>query len=88
MTEVVDRRPILITGGAGFIGSNLADRLASGGNEVLVYDALSRAGVDRNLQWLKERHGSRITPIIRDVRDEDELVRAAADAKAVFHLAA
>jgi CDP-paratose 2-epimerase len=86
--DLVDSRPILITGGAGFIGSNLADRLASGGNEVLVYDALSRAGVDRNLEWLKARHGSRIIPIIGDVRDEDELVRTAADAKAVFHMAA
>jgi CDP-paratose 2-epimerase len=80
--------PILITGGAGFIGSNLADRLAGEGHEIIVYDALSRAGVERNLEWLKERHGSRITPIIGDVRDEDQLVRAAADAKAVFHLAA
>ena len=83
-----DGRPILITGGAGFIGSNLADRLAGEGNEVIVYDALSRAGVERNLAWLKERHGERITHILGDVRDEDELVRAAADAKAVFHMAA
>ena len=81
-------RPILITGGAGFIGSNLADRLAGEGHEILVYDALSRPGVERNLAWLKSRHGSRITHIAGDVRDEDELVRAAADAKAVFHMAA
>ncbi|HEX8838874.1 MAG TPA: SDR family NAD(P)-dependent oxidoreductase [Sphingomicrobium sp.] len=83
-----DSRPILITGGAGFIGSNLADRLAAEGNEVIVYDALSRAGVERNLAWLKERHGEKVTHILGDVRDEDELVRAAADAKAVFHMAA
>jgi CDP-paratose 2-epimerase len=81
-------RPILITGGAGFIGSNLADRLAGEGNEVIVYDALSRAGVERNLAWLKERHGKKVTHILGDVRDEDELVRAAADAGAVFHMAA
>jgi CDP-paratose 2-epimerase len=83
-----DSRPILITGGAGFIGSNLADRLAGEGHEIIVYDALARAGVDQNLTWLKERHGSRITHVLGDVRDEDELVRAAADAKAVFHFAA
>src|SRR3954470_7337357 len=83
-----DDRPILITGGAGFIGSNLADRIAGEGREVLIFDALSRAGVERNLDWLKGRHGSRVTSIIGDIRDEDELVRAAADAGAVFHLAA
>ena len=83
-----DSRPILITGGAGFIGSNLADRLASDGHEIIVYDALSRPGVERNLAWLKERHGGRITSIVGDIRDEDEVARAAADAKAVFHMAA
>jgi CDP-paratose 2-epimerase len=83
-----DARPILITGGAGFIGSNLADRLASQGHEIIVFDALSRAGVERNLAWLRDRHGSRIVSILGDVRDEDEVVRAAADAKAVFHFAA
>src|SRR5215217_9540564 len=88
MTGRRDGRPILITGGAGFIGSNLADRLASEGHEVVIYDALSRAGVDRNLAWLRDRHGSRVTSIIGDIRDEDEVVRAAADAKAVFHMAA
>jgi CDP-paratose 2-epimerase len=83
-----DSRPILITGGAGFIGSNLADRLAGEGHDIILYDALARAGVDRNLAWLRERHGSRVTHVLGDVRDEDELVRAAADAKAVFHFAA
>jgi CDP-paratose 2-epimerase len=83
-----DDRPILITGGAGFIGSNLADRLAGAGHEIIVYDALSRAGVERNLAWLKATHGDRITSMVGDVRDEDQLVRAAADVKAVFHMAA
>jgi CDP-paratose 2-epimerase len=83
-----DSRPILITGGAGFIGSNLADRLAGGGHDIIVYDALSRPGVERNLAWLKDRHGSRITHVAGDVRDEDELARAASDVKAAFHFAA
>ena len=88
MSGPADTRPILITGGAGFIGCNLADRLASEGHRILVYDALSRAGVERNLAWLKSRHGDKIANVVGDVRDEDELVRAAADAKAVFHMAA
>src|SRR5437764_8566125 len=83
-----DGRPILITGGAGFIGSNLADRLAGEGHEIVVYDALARPGVERNLDWLRKRHGPHISHIAGDVRDEDELVRAAADAKAVYHFAA
>ena len=83
-----DRRPVLITGGAGFIGSNLADRLAGEGHRILVYDALCRPGVERNLAWLNMHHGRLITHIPGDVRDEDELVRAARDAKAVFHFAA
>jgi CDP-paratose 2-epimerase len=80
--------PILVTGGAGFIGSNLADRLAGEGHEVLVYDNLSRPGVERNLSWLKDRHGHRIVPIVADVRDAAALSLAAREAQAVFHMAA
>lgn len=88
MSRERDDRPILITGGAGFIGCNLADRLAGEGHEVIVFDALSRPGVERNLQWLKDRPGSRIAGIVADIRDEDAVARAVADAKAVFHMAA
>ncbi|MDB5717848.1 MAG: family NAD(P)-dependent oxidoreductase [Sphingomonas bacterium] len=83
-----DRRPVLVTGGAGFIGCNIADRLAAQGHDVLIYDALARAGVETNLAWLKQRHPDRITSIIADIRDEDAVRRAAAGAKAVFHMAA
>jgi CDP-paratose 2-epimerase len=83
-----DGRPVLVTGGAGFIGCNIADALASQGHEVLVYDALSRPGVERNLAWLKERHGEQVSAIIADIRDEDSLARAAREAKAIFHMAA
>jgi CDP-paratose 2-epimerase len=85
---ILRRRPILITGGAGFIGSNLADRLASEGRDVLVLDALSRAGVERNLAWLKSRHPERISTVIADIRDEAAVANAAVEAQAVFHLAA
>ena len=80
--------PILITGGAGFIGSNLADRLASDGRAVRIYDALSRSGTERNLAWLQSRHRDRIDFVHADIRDHDRLRAAAADVQAVFHLAA
>ena len=71
------REPVLVTGGAGFIGSNLADRLATEGHDILIYDALSRPGVERNLEWLKRRHPSRISVAIADVRDAGSLSAAA-----------
>ncbi|MBV8915053.1 MAG: NAD-dependent epimerase/dehydratase family protein [Acetobacteraceae bacterium] len=80
--------PVLITGGAGFIGSNLADRLAGTGHEVIVFDALARPGVGANLDWLRRRHGSRIQPVIADVRDREKLDRAVGRAACVFHMAA
>ncbi|HEX8584504.1 MAG TPA: SDR family NAD(P)-dependent oxidoreductase, partial [Allosphingosinicella sp.] len=88
MTNPSDSRPVLVTGGAGFIGCNIANALAAQGHQVLVYDALSRPGVERNLAWLKDSHGDRIQSVTADVRDEDSLARAARDAKAVFHMAA
>ncbi len=87
-TTPADGRPVLITGGAGFIGCNIANTLAEDGHEVLIYDALSRPGVETNLAWLKERHPGLIASITADIRDEDELARAAREAKAVFHMAA
>ncbi|WP_204165420.1 NAD-dependent epimerase/dehydratase family protein [Methylobacterium sp. 17Sr1-1] len=85
---IAGRRPVLITGGAGFIGSNLADALAAEGRDVLVYDALLRPGVEANLAWLKERHPQRISAVTADLRDAGSLAAAAAEASSVFHLAA
>ncbi|WP_367614561.1 SDR family NAD(P)-dependent oxidoreductase [Teichococcus coralli] len=84
---LLSRRVALVTGGAGFIGSNLADRLATDGHDVLVLDALARPGVEANLQWLKARHPERVTARIADIRDEAAVEEAARDAKVVFHLA-
>jgi len=60
---------VLITGGAGFIGSNLAMRLLERGCRVRVLDSLERPGVDRNLAWLAAAHGDRVEPLIADLRD-------------------
>lgn len=80
--------PYLIIGGAGFIGSNFADQLLQDGNDVVIFDNLSRSGVERNLCWLESRHGAkmRITP--GDIRDADAVAEIVADACAVFDFAA
>ncbi|WP_284348749.1 NAD-dependent epimerase/dehydratase family protein [Roseisolibacter agri] len=88
LSRAVGDGPVLITGGAGFVGCNVADRLLRAGREVVVLDNLSRAGVDRNLAWLRATHGDRVRAIVADVRDGDAVVRAARDAAAVFHFAA
>ena len=78
----------LITGGAGFIGTNLADRLLSEGRRVRIFDNLSRPGVERNLDWLYERHGSRLHFMQADIRDPEDVHAAVRDASQVFHFAA
>jgi CDP-paratose 2-epimerase len=89
MPAVMRRRSmVLITGGCGFVGANLADRLASAGERVLLYDNLSRANVIKNLEWLQQRHGRRIETVIADVSDADTLRETVRQASAVFHLAA
>jgi CDP-paratose 2-epimerase len=82
------RGHVLITGGAGFVGTNLADRLARDGRRVIVYDSLARLGVEENLAWLRHKHGHLIEACIADVRDAASLQEAVGQAAAVFHLAA
>jgi CDP-paratose 2-epimerase len=87
--RVVGRsRPILITGGAGFIGSNLANALAASGRDVLIFDSLHREGVEQNLSWLQLRHPGRVSAAIADIRDAAALADAVQDSEAVFHFAA
>jgi CDP-paratose 2-epimerase len=88
MSQDEDNRPVLITGGCGFIGCNLADRLAERGDDVVVLDNLARAGVRENAQWLKSRHGDRITITTADIRDPIPVIDAVREARAVLHLAA
>ena len=81
-------RPILITGGAGFIGTNLTHRLASQGRKVRILDNLSRAGVEKNLQWLLEEHAESLEFQEADIRDASAVKRAVSGVETVFHLAA
>ncbi|HVU50014.1 MAG TPA: NAD-dependent epimerase/dehydratase family protein [Polyangia bacterium] len=80
--------PVLLTGGAGFIGTNVAHRLLAGGQPVILLDDLSRKGVEANAERLCARYGSSCELLRGDVRDE-RLVRAAVRRSgAVVHLAA
>lgn len=83
-----DTRPALITGGAGFIGTNLAHRLLESGRRVIVLDNLSRAGVEDNLRWLCSTHGAMLEFEEADVCDAPALQNAVARASQVFHFAA
>ena len=80
---------VLITGGAGFIGCNMAKRLMERGDEVIVFDNLSRKGSEANLEWLRE--SGRLTFINGDVRGYDllrEVFEHHHDVDVVMHFAA
>lgn len=83
-----DRRPCLITGGAGFIGANVARRLLALGRPVMLLDNLSRPHVQRNVDELRREFGSRVELIRGDIRDEQLLPRLVRKAGHVFHFAA
>lgn len=78
---------LLITGGCGFLGSNLAAHALERGDDLVVFDNLSRQGSILNLMWLQQQgafafvHGD-----IRNANDVDRLIRSA-QPEAVFHLA-
>lgn len=79
----------VITGGAGFIGINYAAHLLSRGDEVIIFDNLSRAGTPRNIEWLKKTFGeSSFELIVGDVRDENQIKTAVKPADLILHLAA
>ncbi|HET7371540.1 MAG TPA: NAD-dependent epimerase/dehydratase family protein [Gammaproteobacteria bacterium] len=82
------RPPVLVTGGAGFVGTNLTARLVAEGRQVRVLDNLSRPGVERNLEWLRQRCGSAIEFIPGDMRNARVVDRAVDGCSQIFHLAA
>jgi CDP-paratose 2-epimerase len=81
-------RPVLITGGAGFVGTNTAHRLLSTGRRVRILDDLSRPGVETNLEWLAGRHGANLEVEIGDVRHRDTVRRVVRGVQCVYHFAA
>jgi len=81
-------RNYLVTGGAGFIGSNYAHRLIQRGEKVTIYDNLSRSGAPRNIAWLEETFGKEaFRLIVGDLRSADLITKSAKDADVIVHLA-
>lgn len=79
----------LVTGGAGFIGSNYVHRLLKRGEKVTIYDNLSRAGSKLNLRWLIDEFGENAFElVVGDVRDAGQLVVATRKSDVIVHLAA
>ncbi len=82
-------RKFLITGGAGFIGSNYVSRLLLRGEQVTIFDNLSRAGSRLNLEWLRVTYGDKAFKlVIGDVRDAKAIHDASREANVIAHLAA
>jgi CDP-paratose 2-epimerase len=80
-------RPVLVTGGCGFLGCNIVDALAARGGNVRVLDNLSRRGVRENAHWLKARYAGRVEIQTNDIRDADAVCAAVTGTSAVMHLA-
>lgn len=79
---------VLITGGAGFIGSNLAHRLLSQGRPVRILDNLSRPGSEKNLHWLGQQHPEGLDFVLGDVRNRRVVRTALEGVSEMFHFAA
>jgi len=78
---------ILVIGGAGFIGCNMADHFASKGDFVIVLDNLSRKNVGKNLEWLTKRHKN-VEFIKADIRTDQEILNKVMErVDVVFHFA-
>ena len=79
-------RTTLVTGGAGFVGTNMTDRLLEQGERVVVLDDLSAPGAADNLLRLRARYGARLEVDVADVRDPAAVRRTVRGATGVYHL--
>lgn len=77
----------LITGGCGFLGSNLALEALKRGHELIIFDNLSRFGADRNLNWLQSKGSFNFTH--GDIRNREDVEKLIIKEKPdiIFHLA-
>jgi len=77
----------MITGGAGFIGTNAVARLVSEGHEVVVLDNLSRRGTEYNLEYEKTLGIEFVRCDVRDHEALDRTIKEHSDANVILHLA-
>lgn len=78
----------LVTGGAGFIGSNYVHRLLERGEKVTIFDNFSRGGAPRNLEWLKAEFGEKaFNVVVGDVREAGRITEAVSKSDVIVHLA-
>jgi CDP-paratose 2-epimerase len=82
-----EAQPVVVTGGCGFLGCNIAAALAARGRSVVAADNLSRAGARINAEWLRRRFGNLVEIEVADVRDGEAVDDLVAGADAVLHLA-
>lgn len=81
---------MVITGGAGFIGSNAAFYFLKKGYDVTLFDNLSRAGTKKNLDWIR-RAGGKLTVVIGDIRKDADIKKLTpyiSRSDVIVHLAA
>jgi CDP-paratose 2-epimerase len=88
LSENKNKHHALITGGAGFIGTNLANKLLNDGYSVTILDNLSRPGVENNLQWLLRMNKHNLRVEIADIRNEFIVQQLVSSATVVYHFAA
>jgi CDP-paratose 2-epimerase len=78
---------LLITGGCGFLGSNLAAEALRRGDDLIVFDNLSRHGATENLAWLRSQGAFRF--VHGDIRNHNDVTRLVQEIRpdSIFHLA-
>ena len=77
----------LITGGCGFLGSNIARKVLANGDQLAVFDNLSRLGAEQNRDWLRESGDFAFFP--GDIRNRDDIgtVIRTFQPDVIYHLA-